>query len=178
MTAVKRPHEDFAASFAYVAQRNAKVLILGSIPGRESLKAQRYYAHPRNQFWKIMAALWGFAPDAPYDERLAMLRSKGIALWDVMHSCHRAGSLDASIQADTVEANDFPSFFRTHPDIRSVFFNGATAQAAFARHVLPGLKALPLHYTRLPSTSPAHAALSFAQKLEAWKAVAIRMERA
>jgi hypoxanthine-DNA glycosylase len=159
---------DLAESFAPVSDRSARVLILGSIPGRESLRAQHYYAHPRNQFWKIMAALLGFAPDAPYADRLLALQSGGVALWDVMRSCQRVGSLDASIQADTVEANDFAAFFRAHPAVQSVFFNGATARASFAKHVLPTVQALPLRYTQLPSTSPAHAALSFAQKLEAW----------
>ena len=171
---MKHPHEDFAESFAPVARADAAVLILGSMPGRKSLKAVRYYAHPQNHFWKIMAALLGFAPDMPYEARLAALQAAGIALWDVMHSCHRVGSLDASIQPDTVEANDFASFFAAHPRIRSVFFNGATAQTTYMRHVLPTVQSLPLQYTRLPSTSPAHASLSFAQKLEAWKVVAAR----
>ena len=162
---------NFAASFSPNADSKASILILGSIPGRESLKAERYYAHPRNQFWKIMATLLGFAPDLPYVDQLVALQCHGIALWDVMHSCQRAGSLDASIEPDSVEANDFATFFHRHTAIRSVFFNGATAQAAYNKHVLPGLPALLLHYTRLPSTSPAHAALSFDQKLEAWKCI-------
>ena len=162
---------NFAASFAPNADLNARVLILGSIPGRESLKAERYYAHPRNQFWKIMATLLGFAPDMPYAQRLLALQHHGIALWDVMHSCERAGSLDASIEPDSIEANDFATFFHNHTSIRAVFFNGATAQATYNKYVLPGLLALPLQYTRLPSTSPAHASLSFDQKLSAWKCI-------
>jgi len=162
---------NFAASFAPNSDLNARILILGSIPGRESLKAERYYAHPRNQFWRIMATLLGFAPDLPYADRLLALQAHGIALWDVMHSCQRAGSLDASIEPDTIEANDFAEFFQHHTAIRSVLFNGATAQATYNKHVLPGLPALPLHYTRLPSTSPAHASLSFDQKLDAWKCI-------
>lgn len=171
---MKEKHEDFAESFAPVANRDAKVLILGSMPGRESLKAERYYAHPRNHFWKIMATLLGFAPDAPYADRLVAMQASGIALWDVMHSCHRVGSLDASIQADTVEANDFAAFFASHSKIQSVFFNGATAQTTYVRHVLPAVQTLQLQYTRLPSTSPAHASRSFAEKLEEWKVVVAR----
>lgn len=162
---------NFAASFAPNSDLTARILILGSIPGRESLKAERYYAHPRNQFWRIMATLLGFAADMPYADRLLALQAHGIALWDVMHSCQRAGSLDASIEPDTIEANDFATFFQQHTAIRSVFFNGATAQATYNKHVLPGLPALPLHYTRLPSTSPAHASLSFDRKLDAWKCI-------
>ena len=166
---------NFAASFSANADPTARILILGSIPGRESLRAERYYAHPRNQFWPIMSALLGFAPDLPYAERLQALRTHGIALWDVMQSCQRAGSLDASIQPDTVQANDFAAFFQTHPNIGSVYFNGATAQTAYNQHVLRALCRQPhaptLRYTRLPSTSPAHAAMSWAQKLEAWKII-------
>lgn len=165
-------HEDFAESFAPVASKDAKVLILGSIPGRESLRAERYYAHSRNQFWPIMASLFDFAVDAPYEARLLALQGRGVALWDVMHSCQRAGSLDASIEADTVEPNDFAAFFVAHPYVRTVFFNGATAYAAYNRHVLPTLQALSLRYTRLPSTSPAHASLSLAQKRAVWQVVA------
>ena len=160
---------NLAASFAYVADSDARILILGSIPGRESLKAERYYAHPRNQFWAIMRTLLGFAPDTPYADRLLELQRQGIALWDVMHSCQRAGSLDASIEPDSIQANDFVTFFQDHAPIRRVFFNGATAQATYNKHVLPRLPALPLRYLRLPSTSPAHASLSFALKLDAWK---------
>ncbi len=166
-----RMSSNFAASFAPVANPSARILILGSIPGRESLKAERYYAHPRNHFWTIMATLLGFAPDTPYAGRLFELQRRGIALWDVMHSCQRAGSLDASIEPDSIEANDFANFFQNHPLIRAVFFNGATAQATYTKHVQPGLPALSLHYTRLPSTSPAHAALSLDQKLNAWKCI-------
>ena len=166
-----RMSSNFAASFAPNSDLNARILILGSMPGRESLKAQRYYAHPRNQFWKIMATLLGFAPDLPYADRLLALQRHGIALWDVMRSCQRVGSLDASIESDTIEAHNFAAFFQRHPAIRSVFFNGATAQASYNKHVLPGLPALPLQYTRLPSTSPAHAALTLGQKLDAWRCI-------
>jgi len=158
-------------SFAPVADRHAEVLILGSMPGRDSLAAGRYYAHPYNLFWKIMAELLGFELQEPYRSRLKALRDARIALWDVMHSCKRVGSLDASIEAGTIKANDFPSFFRSHKRIGRVFFNGSTAQATYVRHVLPSVASLGLQYTRLPSTSPAHAALSYPQKLAAWRVV-------
>jgi TDG/mug DNA glycosylase family protein len=160
-----------ARSFEPIAGRNAVVLILGSMPGQESLKAGRYYAHPRNQFWRIMGMLLGFEPDAPYDDRVAALRGAGLALWDVMHSCRRIGSLDAKIEPDSITANDFGTFFQNHPDIRWVFFNGAKAEAAYRQHVTPTVSTLPITYERLPSTSPAHAAKSLAEKLEAWRAV-------
>jgi len=158
-------------SFAPVADRRAEVLILGSMPGRDSLAAGQYYAHPRNLFWRIMAAMLGFEPQLRYRDRLNALRAARIALWDVMHSCKRAGSLDAGIEAGTIEPNDFPAFFRAHRKVARVFFNGTTAEATYLRHVLPSVEPLGLRYTRLPSTSPAHAALSFEKKLAAWRAV-------
>ncbi|OYU42936.1 MAG: DNA-deoxyinosine glycosylase [Burkholderiales bacterium PBB4] len=165
----------FAASFAPHSDVRAQILILGSIPGRESLKVGRYYAHPRNQFWKIMATLLGFVPDMLYADRLLTLQRHGIALWDVMHSCRRVGSLDSSIEPDSIEANDFASFYQSHTAIRAVFFNGAAAEATYHKQVLPKLPVLPLRYTRLPSTSPAHASLSFAQKLDAWRCVLLEI---
>ena len=158
-------------SFPPVADHRAEILILGSMPGRDSLAAGQYYAHRYNLFWKIMGAMLGFDAQMPYRERLEELRGARIALWDVMFSCKRAGSLDASIEAQTVKPNDFPSFFAAHRRIRRVFFNGSTAETTFIRHVLPSVEPLALRYGRLPSTSPAHAALSYGQKLSAWRAV-------
>ena len=160
-------------SFAPIAGRGARVLILGSMPGAASLQANRYYAHPHNAFWRITGALLGFDPAAPYAVRKKALVSAGIAIWDVLHSCVRPGSLDARIVLDSEIANDFRAFFRSHPGVTHVFFNGAKAEASFRRHVLPGLPetATALRYTRLPSTSPAHASLSFGSKLAAWRAI-------
>ena len=140
------------------------------MPGRDSLAAGQYYAHPRNLFWPIIGAMLGFEPQMPYRNRLKALREARIALWDVMRSCKRTGSLDASIDPATIRANDFPSFFEAHRQIRRVFFNGSTAEATYLRHVLPSVASLELQYTRLPSTSPAHAALSYEKKLAAWRA--------
>ena len=146
-------------------------LVLGSMPGRASLLAGRYYAHPRNAFWPIMAALLGFSMDAPYPDRLACLQANGIGLWDVMAACERAGSLDADIVPASVRANDFAALFAVHRHIGRIFFNGAEAEKAFRRHVLPGLSASVPELYRLPSTSPAHAAMSFADKLAAWSVI-------
>ncbi|OYW28635.1 MAG: DNA-deoxyinosine glycosylase [Methyloversatilis sp. 12-65-5] len=146
----------------------AHVLILGSMPGAASLGANQYYAHPRNQFWSIMGTLVGAHPALPYAERLAMLTRAGLALWDVLSSCERRGSLDSAIDLRSAQANDFVAFFERHAGIRRVLFNGALAETCFRRDVMPHIR--PLDMLRLPSTSPAHAGLSAADKLQAWRA--------
>ena len=158
-------------SFAPIARADARVLVLGSMPGVASLSANAYYAHGRNAFWPIMGALFGFGPALPYAQRVAALLAARVAVWDVLQSCTRAGSLDAAIERDSEVANDFPGFLRRHPEITGVFFNGGAAEAAFRRHVLPlpALQGRPLPMIRLPSTSPANASFSFERKLAAWQ---------
>ncbi|UNK43693.1 DNA-deoxyinosine glycosylase [Luteimonas sp. S4-F44] len=156
-------------SFAPVVGPGARVLVLGSMPGVASLDAGRYYAHPRNLFWPIMGALFDAGPDLPYAQRLARLRTAGIALWDVAGECVRPGSLDARIEAGSVVANDIAGLLAAHPGIDRIRFNGSAAQTLFRRHVLPTLPHVP-DLARLPSTSPAHAALRFDDKLAAWRA--------
>lgn len=156
--------------FAPVADpATAHTLILGSMPGEASLQAQQYYAHPRNQFWPIMGALFGVHPSLPYDERLRMLNRAGIALWDVLASCTRSGSLDTAIDLRSAQANDFAVFLDAHPMISRVCFNGSLAERRFRLDVMPQVRTLDT--IRLPSTSPAHAALSAAEKLDAWRQV-------
>lgn len=158
-------------SFVPIARADARVLVLGSMPGVASLSANAYYAHGRNAFWPIMGALFGFDPALPYAQRVAALLAARVAVWDVLQSCTRAGSLDAAIERDSEVANDFPGFLRRHPEITGVFFNGGAAEAAFRRHVLPlpALQGRPLPMIRLPSTSPANASFSFERKLAAWQ---------
>jgi hypoxanthine-DNA glycosylase len=158
-------------SFAPVFGNDARVLILGSMPGAASLAAAQYYAHPRNAFWPIMGALFGAGPELPYEARLARLADAGIALWDVIGRCHRSGSLDSRIAADSVEPNDLAGLLAVCPHIGHLFFNGSAAEVAFRRHVRLPAGFRPLHRTRLPSTSPAHAARSLEAKLAAWQAV-------
>jgi hypoxanthine-DNA glycosylase len=167
---------DTARSFPAIARADARILILGSMPGQASLAAQAYYAHPRNAFWPIMGSLFGFAPDAPYSERTDALRAAGIAVWDVLATCMRPGSLDSAICLETAAMNDFPGFFRRHQAIRHLFFNGTAAESLFRRGVLPELAGVQVSSTRLPSTSPAYAGLSFAAKLAAWQAVAAALQ--
>jgi hypoxanthine-DNA glycosylase len=140
------------------------------MPSPASLQARQYYAHPRNAFWPIVAALCGFDPAARYDARAAALAACGVAVWDVLAACVRPGSLDADIDDASAVANDFAGFFATHPRIRRVCFNGAKAEALYVRRVRPALDSAPdVEYVRLPSTSPAHAGRSFAAKLDAWR---------
>jgi hypoxanthine-DNA glycosylase len=159
-----------ATGFSPVVGPTSRVLILGSMPGRVSLEAGEYYAQARNVFWRIMGELFGAGPDHPYQERLKLLMANGIALWDVLESCYRPGSLDAAIDVTTATTNDFARLFGTHPSIARVFFNGGKAEELYRRRVLPTLQATAPHlvYQRLPSTSPAHAAMPYAQKLARW----------
>jgi TDG/mug DNA glycosylase family protein len=163
-------------SFPPISAPDAEYLVLGSMPGVASLRQGQYYAHPRNAFWPIMADLHGFAADLPYTERCACLVRARIALWDVLKTCTRSGSLDSAIVASTIVVNDFAGFLGAHPGVRRVLFNGATAEQAFRRHVLPGLpaEAAAIDYRRLPSTSPAHAAKTLAQKRREWGAALTR----
>ncbi len=143
----------------------ASVLILGNMPSVMSLGAQEYYANPRNAFWQIIGEIFGFAVDGPYDERTAALTAHGIAVWDVLRSCRRVGSLDSAVEPDSMVANDFGQLFERHPRIARVFFNGAAAEKNFNRLVrVP----TDLRYRRLPSTSPAQT-MRYADKLAAWR---------
>ena len=156
-------------SFEPVADENARVLVLGSMPGLKSLQAGQYYAHPQNRFWPFMGQLVGAGPDLPYPERCRRLARAGIALWDVLSCCERPGSLDSAIRDDTAAANDLAGFLSTHPGVRRILFNGAKAESSFTRLVLPGLGRPDLDYRRLPSTSPANASQRAADKLTAWR---------
>lgn len=155
-------------SFPPVLGTDARILILGSMPGQASLQAGEYYAHPRNQFWPIMGALFGAGSDRSYRQRLNLLQENGIALWDVLHSCERTGSLDSDIRDE--RPNDITAILAAYPAITRIYFNGAKAQDAFRRHI--GGNRLAYAYVRLPSTSPAHAGMSFSEKLNFWSVVA------
>jgi len=158
---------------------SARILVLGSMPGEASLRAGQYYAHPQNLFWKIVGEVLGYAPpvrashaglrEAPYAQRVTFLKHHGIALWDVVASCHRPSSLDADIDPSTLVANDFAAFFAKHRRIERVLFNGATAEASFRRHAAMNLAARGIDARRMPSTSPANASIPYARKLEAWR---------
>lgn len=158
---------NLSQGFTAVARTDARVLILGSMPGVASLEATQYYAFPRNAFWRIMGELFAAGPQLDYPSRLQKLTENHIALWDVINTCFRPGSLDSAISEEGMATNDFSGFFKTHPHISHVFFNGQKAADLFKKKVAPGL-AEKHEYLVLPSTSPANAAKSYAAKLEAW----------
>lgn len=156
-------------AFPAVTRSDARVLILGSMPGVASLEAQRYYAHPRNAFWNIMASIYGngLSPDK-YEDRLAMIQTAGVALWDVLKHCKRPGSLDSKIEASSVVCNDFTTFITKHPLLSLIAFNGKAAEQLFRKHVLADLNhSLPM--VSLPSSSPAMATMTHQQKAAAWQ---------
>ena len=159
-------------SFPPVSDARAQVLILGSMPGVMSLRLQRYYGHPQNAFWRIVGELLGFDAAGGYAQRTAALVERKVALWDVLAACVRQGSLDSSIDGGSIVPNDFPAFFARHPGIRRVCFNGAAAERVYRKHVLPRL-VMPQEpqYVRLPSTSPAHAGMPYAVKVQAWRVI-------
>jgi hypoxanthine-DNA glycosylase len=156
-------------SFPPVSASNARILILGSMPGEASLAANQYYAHKRNDFWKIMGELIGASPDLSYPQRLETLKANGIALWDVLAHCEREGSLDSAITLEGV--NDFAAFLASHSAIARIYFNGRKAADSFRRFVPPDVLRAGMTLETLPSTSPANASFSFARKLEAWRAL-------
>jgi hypoxanthine-DNA glycosylase len=156
--------------FAPLVTPTSQILILGSMPGAASLAEGGYYAHPRNAFWAILADVTGVAADAPYAARTRGLLDASLALWDVAASCMRAGSLDHAIDDDSVVVNDVAGLLRTHPALRRVCLNGRKAEALFRRHVEDDVADLTLDMRVLPSTSPAHAAVSRDEKCTAWLA--------
>jgi TDG/mug DNA glycosylase family protein len=158
------------SSFAPIVGGSPRTLILGTMPGTASLRAQQYYAHPRNAFWGILAELLCFDTGLDYAARTRRLVDAEIAVWDVLRSCKRPGSLDSKIEPASVIANDFGTFFARHPTIERVCFNGAAAEALYRRHVLPALAPTTQpRYTRLPSTSPANASVTVAEKVRLWR---------
>jgi len=158
--------------FPPLCRPDARVLILGSMPGRESLARQKYYAHPRNSFWPIMTDLLALTV-SDYQDLVEHVTGRGIAVWDVLKSCHRRGSLDSNIEDNSIVTNDFPGFYAQHPAVTRIFFNGAKAESVYRKHVLPDLQgqAAALGLQRLPSTSPAHAGMNFDQKKRAWQVI-------
>ncbi|NCF25438.1 MAG: DNA-deoxyinosine glycosylase [Gammaproteobacteria bacterium] len=164
-----RENAEVSKGFPPIARQDARVLVLGSLPSRASLRARQYYAHPRNAFWTIMLEIAG--ADGSYASRCRSLREQGIAVWDVLSSSVRPGSLDADIDMTSAVPNDFEGFLAGHRDIRLVCFNGRKAQQLFERYVQPLQRHREPALALLPSTSPANASLTMAEKLEAWRGI-------
>jgi TDG/mug DNA glycosylase family protein len=165
-----------SSCFAPIAAADAKILILGSLPGTLSLERSQYYAHPRNNFWPFMQTLFGIQSGLAYEERLHRLEENGIALWDVCAEAERPGSLDSRIGETTIVANDFEAFLKAHGSIGLIAFNGAKAHQIFERRVLPGLSLAAKSISRvtLPSSSPANARMPFEGKLRVWRQALMR----
>jgi hypoxanthine-DNA glycosylase len=163
--------------FPPIVDESAEALILGSLPGQRSLQMHQYYAHPQNAFWKLIASIYGVGSSLPYMDRVRVLTANRIALWDVLGEAERPGSLDSSIVSASARANDFAAFFHAHPRISRVYFNGRKACELYDRFVLPGLSAesVAMRYVSMPSTSPAHAGMTFAEKLARWKMIKERI---
>ena len=161
-------------SFPPLVGKYPRVLVLGSMPGRASLDAGQYYAHPRNAFWPVMGALVGAGPELSYAKRTQRLTAAGIALWDVLAYCEREGSLDTAIAVHTEQPNAIAELIAVNASLHAVFLNGGKPMAAFRRHIVPAIdpaRLRGLHIEQLPSTSPANARLSLADKIAAWRVV-------
>ncbi|MBT8082974.1 MAG: DNA-deoxyinosine glycosylase [Gammaproteobacteria bacterium] len=156
-----------STGFPPVARPDTRILILGSLPGERSIAEHRYYAHPQNAFWRIMQAIFGI--DGEYADRCRQLAEHRVALWDVLYSSVRPGSMDADIRLSSAAPNDFGTFFEEHAQIRLIAFNGKKAERLFERFVDPLGVADSIRRVGLPSTSPAYASLSFSGKLVAWR---------
>jgi hypoxanthine-DNA glycosylase len=155
-----------------IAGPDARVLVLGTVPGVRSLELGQYYGHSRNAFWPIMLALFADRSELDYPSRVALLINSRVAVWDVLRSAERPGSLDSSIVASSIVPNDIGGFLAVHPDISHLFFNGTRAQALFKRHVsLPDSLLSTIEFHLLPSTSPANASKGFAAKLRLWSLI-------
>ena len=153
-------------SFPPITSANANILILGTMPGTKSLELNQYYGHKQNNFWKFMFEILNEEFSNDYEIRKKLLQKNNIALWDVLQFCDRVGSLDSAIKNEI--ANDFEAFLETHPNIKTILFNGQKAVAFFKKYV--HLKK-EYQLITLPSSSPANAGQSFQSKLEEWKII-------
>lgn len=163
-------------SFAPLEGEYAKTLVLGTMPGQKSLQLKQYYAHPRNALWPILCAIanddvpsYAIHQTLTYEQRCELITNAGFALWDVLASCERPGSLDSNIARHSEIPNRIPQLLSRHPELRTIACNGRTAEALFKRHILPKLDDPIPRIVNLPSTSPAMASLSLQKKYEQWR---------
>ena len=163
------------SSFAPVYQTDAHILILGSMPGEASLKAQQYYAHNRNQFWALLGDAVNQPFPSDYDERLQHLKKHKIALWDVLQHCRRESSLDSRIERKSEVANDVVALLQQLPALTFIAFNGQKAEQCFRRHCQSVLADAHYSLLSLPSSSPAYAAMRYEAKSEQWAKLAVAL---
>lgn len=154
-------------SFAPISTNDSEILILGTMPGTKSLELNQYYGHKQNNFWKFIFIILNEDFSFDYEVRKEVLKKNKIAVWDVLQYCERIGSLDTAIKNEI--ANDFETFLKQHPNIKTILFNGQKAHAFFKKYV--HLKN-PYQFYTLPSTSPANAGKTFDSKLSEWKIIA------
>ena len=153
-------------NFEPVYTPQARVLIVGSMPGVKSLEAQQYYAHPRNAFWPILFDVFGRERTQDYEEKKALIRENGLALWDAAALCEREGSLDSDMR--DIVYSDFDSLYARCPQIHTVLCNGTAAHTLFLKSGAAGGRRV----LRMPSTSPAYT-MAYAKKLEVWRAAVL-----
>ena len=165
---------DSSIGFRPIARHDARILILGSLPGKRSLQAGQYYAHPQNVFWRIMCDL--IAAEGIYEQRCATLIDHGIALWDVLLESVRPGSMDADIDLKTAACNDFGSFLAAHRQVELICFNGKKAAQMFQRFVVLDNADVSRRFATLPSTSPAYASMTYDDKLATWRRTITRQQ--
>ena len=167
-----------ATGFEPIASTDARVLILGSLPSQQSLRKHEYYGNPQNAFWRVMGELFGAGPDLSYPHRAAKLRRCGIAVWDVLRSSVRPGSMDAAIDLTSAAANDFQSFFDEHPMLELICFNGKKAAELYERLVTAqGITSIGnIAFRTMPSTSPAYASMKFDEKVRHWSVIRWQQE--
>ncbi|MFA5060029.1 MAG: DNA-deoxyinosine glycosylase [Candidatus Omnitrophota bacterium] len=158
---ILKKHSKRIVGFAPIADKNSKVLILGSMPGVKALQVREYYGNPQNHFWKVMTALLGAKANLSYADKKKLLVKNKIALWDVVFSCQRAGSADSAMR--NIRPNNFRNFFKKYANIKMICFNGQTAAKIFQRFNSD----IDLPSIILPSTSPAHT-IGFKRKLKGW----------
>jgi len=160
---VKRPT---LRCFPPLVSRRSRVLVLGTMPGPVALKRRQYYGFPGNHFWPIIADVLGKERTNDYVERKKLILDNGLALWDVFGSCAREGAADSAIE--DARLNDVPGLLRRYPNIRAIFLNGGTSASVFEKNFAAAVKRPAF---RMPSTSPAHASLSLAEKRRRWRKI-------
>ena len=161
------------AGFEPIAAPDARVLILGSLPSQQSLQKHEYYGNPQNAFWRVMGELFDAGPDIPYRQRANKLKRCKIAIWDVLQSSVRPGSMDAAIDQESATPNDFRKFYDEHPGLELLCFNGKKAAELYERLVAPqGIGTINnVDFRTMPSTSPAYASMKFDEKVRLWSVI-------